>query len=113
MYGLYENECFVTISGNQIVGKHCSPKGTTCNFIAGKYTVCCCNTSNCNDDAFVEKCKARILPTTKPEGFSCLNSASHSMSGVSTIFQECSGKLDLFDFTPYFQILSNLCSLLF
>ena len=91
LYGRsHENECFVTIIGNRSVGTGCKFKGSTCDFQIGKYTVCCCNTSNCNDDAFVEECKSGVIPTSIPdEGFSCLNSVNHMSSGEAS--QECSG----------------------
>ena len=46
------------------------------------YTVCCCDTPYCNDEAFVKKCKARIPP--KPKPITCRSSDGASVN--------CTGK---------------------
>ena len=37
-------------------------------------TCCCKDGDNCNDAAFVTKCKAGTTPTSRPKGFTCISS---------------------------------------
>ena len=90
-----ENGCTVTLHGNNTVGKGCKTEESDCGFAAGEYKVCCCNTSNCNDDAFVEKCKKGALSSTpsKPKDLWCFNSRDRKSSFLSGDFAEkCPGK---------------------
>ena len=114
------NECIVTIYGNETIGKGCKLDGSDCGFVAGKYKSCCCNTSNCNDDAFVEKCKNRALTNipTQPKGLRCFNSVDQHKSILNGDFAEkCSRKLtcciDLYRIKVRYRKKCILCFSLF
>lgn len=54
-----------------------------------RMAICCCkNADDCNDDAFVAKCKAGTAPTSRPKGFTCVGKQPGSTDKNDI---ECSG----------------------
>ena len=51
-------------------------------------TCCCKDGDNCNDAAFVAKCKAGTAPTSRPKGFTCVANQPGSSDKND---MECSG----------------------
>ena len=54
-------------------------------------TICCCDTSYCNDDAFVKNCKKRAESRPKPKGITC----HHSPSWISDGVINCTGEFQV------------------
>ena len=76
--GAFENKCMVSRDGNEI-SQMCVRKDqqSRCGTKTENSAVCCCNTPNCNNDAFVNNCKTgttptRTTPTSSPKGFTCI-----------------------------------------
>lgn len=99
-YGDNAQQCYVSIKdaggANEAVTTGCRPKnvpGSLCGSqltIAGEtFDQCCCDDGdNCNDDAFIAKCKAGTAPTVIPKGLTC-----NLVAGSVSTTQDCSSKL--------------------
>ena len=82
----YNDKCAVTIFGNSILnGCNAAP----CSLPLLTQKTCCCDSSYCNDEAFVEKCKARYA-TANTKGITCHSLLPHIDE------QKCSGKQNFF-----------------
>ena len=88
----YDQECMVTVLNlggvDEIIAAGCLPKSipaSSCDTrdkIDGKTNaICCCkDRSNCNNDAFINNCKAGTTPTSSPKVFTCIGKQSGSTS---------------------------------
>ena len=100
-YGAFENKCMVIRNGTEI-SQMCVPKGAQgkCETNTGNISICCCETSNCNDDAFVDNCKSgtsptvktEILPTSKPSTLIPKGLTCNLVAGPISTTQDCSSK---------------------
>ena len=90
-YGAFENKCMVIRNGTEI-SQMCVPKGAQgkCETKTGNISICCCETPNCNDDAFVYNCKSLTSRTSKPKPITCIVKQPESTVRNNV---ECSGIL--------------------
>ena len=63
--------------------------GTRMTIHGDTIAICCCKDhDNCNDEAFIAKCKAGTTPTTRPKGFTCVGKQPKS---IIENYIKCSG----------------------
>lgn len=92
-YGEFQNICVTSIiknGSNVIAASSCLAKaanaaacGQTATVNSVTTTICCCQTDNCNDADFVNKCRDNKAPTSKPPGFQCIMKAGIGSTAVS------------------------------
>ena len=87
--GIYTNRCMFMITPDARKSNGCLPNIYTedCDAIIQTQhfppgtTVCCCDTHNCNDDSFVENCRA----SSRTKAVSSRSGSVGTAAGISTV----------------------------
>jgi len=96
---VFQQQCYVQIqNGTTTAG--CLPKqmpasscGTSMQIDGKTMKICCCDTDNCNDDAFINNCRGGTVPPINPSGFTCYTKFTENSVVRSSGDQDCTNKL--------------------